>query len=249
MAGRIMTRMTTDVDALSNLLQTGLINALVALFTFVGVGVALVVWNWKLGLVTLSVLVPLVVATVVYRRLSGRAYRRARERIAVVNANMPESLSGVRESQAFVREDRNEADFRTPGGPLPRRPARGPAAGGPVLPVRRDAVRRGRRRGARASDRCSSPSGSLTAGELVGLPALPRPVLRAHPAAVPDLRLLPAGRGVDAPDQRADGHPAAGRRRRPNARRPRAAQRVGCASRAVRFGYPAAGREEALRGR
>ncbi|HET6964695.1 MAG TPA: ABC transporter ATP-binding protein, partial [Acidimicrobiales bacterium] len=112
MAGRIMTRMTTDVDALSNLLNSGLINAIVSLFTIVGVGVAMLAWNVELGLVALSVVVPLAVATVAYRRLSGRAYARARERIAVVNANMQESLSGVRESQAFRREDRNRSEFR-----------------------------------------------------------------------------------------------------------------------------------------
>lgn len=112
MVGRILTRMTTDIDAFSNLLQTGLINALVALFTFSGVGVALVVWNWKLGLLTLSVMVPLIVATVIYRNLSGRAYRRARDRIAVVNADMAESVSGVREAQAFVRQGRNRSHFR-----------------------------------------------------------------------------------------------------------------------------------------
>jgi ATP-binding cassette subfamily B protein len=112
MGGRIMTRMTTDVDALSNLLQSGLINAIVALFTFVGVGIALVAWNWRLGLATLSVLLPLAAATIAYRQLSARAYAAARERIAVVNANMQESLSGVRESQAFVREGRNQREFR-----------------------------------------------------------------------------------------------------------------------------------------
>ena len=112
MGGRIMTRMTTDVDALSNLLNSGLINAIVSLFTIVGVGVAMLVWNAELGLVALSVVVPLAVATVAYRRLSGRAYARARERIAMVNANMQESLSGVRESQAFRREDRHSRDFR-----------------------------------------------------------------------------------------------------------------------------------------
>ena len=112
MGGRIMTRMTTDVDALSNLLQSGLINAIVALFTFAGVGIALVAWNWQLGLATLSVLLPLAAATIAYRQLSARAYATARERIAVVNANMQESLSGVRESQAFVREGRNQRDFR-----------------------------------------------------------------------------------------------------------------------------------------
>ena len=112
LGGRIMTRMTTDVDALSTLLQSGLINALVALFTFLGVGVALVIMNWVLGLVTLSVIIPLAVSTVAYRRLSTRAYHTARERIAVVNANLQESLSGVREAQAFVREGRNRQQFR-----------------------------------------------------------------------------------------------------------------------------------------
>ena len=112
MGGRIMTRMTTDVDALSNLLNSGLINAIVAAFTIVGVGAAMLLWNAELGLVALSVVLPLAAATVAYRRLSGRAYDRARERIAVVNANMQESLSGVRESQAFRREDRSRREFR-----------------------------------------------------------------------------------------------------------------------------------------
>ncbi|HWG73873.1 MAG TPA: ABC transporter ATP-binding protein [Acidimicrobiales bacterium] len=112
LSGRIMTRMTTDVDALSSLLQSGLINALVALFTFAGVGVALVAINWVLGLVTLSVVVPLAAATVAYRRLSARAYGTARERVAVVNANLQESLSGVRVAHAFAREGRNQRDFR-----------------------------------------------------------------------------------------------------------------------------------------
>ncbi len=112
LGGRIMTRMTTDVDALSSLLQSGLINALVALFTFAGVGVVLIAINWVLGLVTMSVVVPLAIATVAYRRLSSRAYRVARDRIGVVNANLQESLSGVRESQAFVREGCNQGDFR-----------------------------------------------------------------------------------------------------------------------------------------
>lgn len=112
MGGRIMTRMTTDVDALANLLQTGLISAIVALFTIAGVAIAMLVWNLELGLVALSVVLPLAAATVVYRRLSARAYARARERIAVVNASMQESLSGVRESQAFRREGRNQTDFR-----------------------------------------------------------------------------------------------------------------------------------------
>jgi ATP-binding cassette subfamily B protein len=112
MAGRVMTRMTADVDALANLLQNGLINAVVNLFTFAGVAMALSLMSLPLALTTLVVVVPLAVATVVFRRRSATAYDRARDRIAVVNADLQESLSGVRESQAFVRERRNQRHFR-----------------------------------------------------------------------------------------------------------------------------------------
>jgi ATP-binding cassette subfamily B protein len=111
MAGRVMTRMTTDIDSLSQLLQQGLITALVNLVSFVGVGIALTIMNPQLALVTAAVLPPLVVATVWFRRQSSKAYEAARERIAAVNANLQEGLSGVRVSQAFARERRNEQQF------------------------------------------------------------------------------------------------------------------------------------------
>ncbi|MDQ3980435.1 MAG: ABC transporter ATP-binding protein, partial [Actinomycetota bacterium] len=112
LAGRIMTRMTTDVEALSQLLQTGLVNAVVSLTTLAGVAVVLVVMDVELSLVTLAALVPLVVATIWFRRRSDQAYGTARERIATVNANLQESVSGVRVAQAYVRQDRNIDEFR-----------------------------------------------------------------------------------------------------------------------------------------
>lgn len=111
MGGRIMTRMTTDVDALSNLLQTGLINALVSILSFVGVGIALVVLSPRLTLFAFAVLPPLALATYWYERASSVAYSVARERIAEVNANLQEGLSGVRVTQAFRRQSKNSADF------------------------------------------------------------------------------------------------------------------------------------------
>ncbi len=112
MAGRIMTRMTTDVEALSTLLQNGLITGVVAVLTLLGVAVVLMVMNVELWLATCTVLVPLVAATIWFRRLSDRAYGTARERIATVNANLQESVSGVRVSQAYGRQERNIDDFR-----------------------------------------------------------------------------------------------------------------------------------------
>jgi ATP-binding cassette, subfamily B, bacterial len=110
--GRIMTRMTTDVEALSQLLQTGLVNAVVSLLTLGGVGVVLVAMNPDLALATLSTLAPLIAATLWFRRRSDRAYGTARDRVAVVNANLQESVSGVRVAQAYVREDVNIDGFR-----------------------------------------------------------------------------------------------------------------------------------------
>ncbi|HJZ37648.1 MAG TPA: ABC transporter ATP-binding protein [Solirubrobacterales bacterium] len=115
MAGRIMTRMTTDVDQFEALIENGLLSALVAFATFFGVGVALLILNFELGAATLSVIIPLAFATVVFRRRSGVLYDEARDRIAIVNADFQESLSGVREAQAFTHEEETGRHFRKLG--------------------------------------------------------------------------------------------------------------------------------------
>ncbi|MEU1849901.1 ABC transporter ATP-binding protein [Streptomyces sp. NPDC019990] len=104
LTGRIMTRMTTDVDALSTFLQTGLVTAFVSVVTFFGIMVALVVIDVQLALVVFATLPPLIVATFFFRRASVKAYELARERVSVVNADLQESVSGLRIVQAFRRE-------------------------------------------------------------------------------------------------------------------------------------------------
>ncbi|WEG07521.1 ABC transporter ATP-binding protein [Microbacterium horticulturae] len=115
MAGRIMTRMTTDIDQFESLLQNGLLGALVAGVTFVGVAVALVVVDAPLGLAVLTIIIPLALATVWFRRSAARLYDVARERIAIVNAAFQESLAGVRESQAFTHEQETMRTFHGHG--------------------------------------------------------------------------------------------------------------------------------------
>ncbi|MFG2536123.1 ABC transporter ATP-binding protein [Streptomyces sp. NPDC048511] len=110
-AGRIMTRMTTDVDALSNFLQTGLITAVVSLLTILGVLVALLVIDAQLAVVLLVALPVLLAATAVFRHHSVPAYREARERISAVNACLQENVTAIRVTQAFRREERNARDF------------------------------------------------------------------------------------------------------------------------------------------
>ncbi|MGW0658682.1 ABC transporter ATP-binding protein [Streptodolium elevatio] len=111
MSGRIMTRMTTDVDAASTFLQTGLVSAVVSLLTFFGIMAALLILDWELALVVMSVLPVLIAATVVFRKKSAAAYDDAREKVSAVNADLQENVAGMRTAQAFRREERNSARF------------------------------------------------------------------------------------------------------------------------------------------
>nr|WP_223185954.1 ABC transporter ATP-binding protein [Streptomyces sp. CBMA152] len=120
LTGRIMTRMTTDVDALATFLQTGLVTAFVSVVTFFGIMLALLVIDLQLALVVFATLPLLIVGTYFFRKQSVKAYELARERVAVVNADLQESVSGLRIVQAFGRErDGGErfaarsADYRT----------------------------------------------------------------------------------------------------------------------------------------
>ncbi|OIJ98651.1 ABC transporter ATP-binding protein [Streptomyces sp. MUSC 14] len=111
LTGRIMTRMTTDVDALSTFLQTGLVTAFVSVVTFFGIMLVLLLIDVQLALVVFATLPPLIVATVFFRRASVKAYELARERVSVVNADLQESVAGLRIVQAFRRERDGGARF------------------------------------------------------------------------------------------------------------------------------------------
>jgi ATP-binding cassette, subfamily B, bacterial len=111
LTGRIMTRMTTDVDALSSFFQTGLITMVNSLLTFFVVLALMLVINLRLGLILCTVLPVLIAATVVFRRKSARAYTEARERVSVVNADLQENVAGLRVAQAYRREQVNSQRF------------------------------------------------------------------------------------------------------------------------------------------
>ena len=111
MAGRIMTRMTTDVDALSSFLQTGLVTSVVSLATFAGIAVVLVLMDAGLALIAFLALPFVAVATVIFRRFSTRAYTDAREKVSIVNADLQENVAGLRVSQALGRQQANADGF------------------------------------------------------------------------------------------------------------------------------------------
>src|SRR6202522_1823000 len=111
MSGRIMTRMTTDVDAMDTFLQTGLITMVNAVLTFVGVLIALLYINLRLGLTLLAIIPVLVAATLVFKAKSRAAYADAREKVSIVNADLQENVAGLRTAQAYRREGRNQEHF------------------------------------------------------------------------------------------------------------------------------------------
>jgi ATP-binding cassette subfamily B protein len=111
MSGRIMTRMTTDIDAFSTFLQTGLTTALISVLTCAGITVALLVLNLRLALVVLATLPVMLVATLIFRAKSTRAYNEAREKVGIVNADLQENVAGMRVTQAYRRERHNQARF------------------------------------------------------------------------------------------------------------------------------------------
>jgi ATP-binding cassette, subfamily B, bacterial len=111
LTGRIMTRMTTDVDALSSFFQTGLITMVNSLLTFVVVLALMLSINLRLGLILCTVLPILIAATIVFRRKSSQAYTEAREKVSAVNADLQENVAGLRVAQAYRREQVNSGRF------------------------------------------------------------------------------------------------------------------------------------------
>jgi len=111
--GRIMTRMTTDVEAFAQLMQQGLLTGMVSVLTCAGVMVALIALQARLASAFEATLPLLIFATVAFFRWSTEAYLRARERIGAVNSDMQETLTGVRVTQALVREERSHRYFTT----------------------------------------------------------------------------------------------------------------------------------------
>lgn len=109
--GRVMSRVTSDVTSMQELMTSGF---LTILGDIVGIGLSvafLVYFDWQLALVTFTVVPVLVVTMAVWQNYSRQAFIRVRQAIAVVNANLQENVSGVRVIQSLSREDENAKRF------------------------------------------------------------------------------------------------------------------------------------------
>jgi ATP-binding cassette, subfamily B, bacterial len=110
-SGRVISRQTSDVDAIYEMLETGFDGLVTALLTLVGTAVLLLVLDVKLGLVALLCFPFLLWLTNWFRKASGKAYRKTREKVALVIVHFVESMGGIRAVQAFRRESRNQEIF------------------------------------------------------------------------------------------------------------------------------------------
>jgi ATP-binding cassette, subfamily B, bacterial len=115
-SGRIISRLTSDIDALNELLATGLTSVITSVISVVAITVILLRLDLRLGLVTL-VAMPLVLAlTYWFRSNSARSYRAVRRAIVLVIVHYVESLGGIRAVHAFRREPRNQEIFEDVNG-------------------------------------------------------------------------------------------------------------------------------------
>jgi ABC-type multidrug transport system fused ATPase/permease subunit len=110
-SGRVISRQTSDIEAISDLFEEGLDSLITAVLTLVLVGTGMLLLDWQLGLVVLAGFIPLTWLTVWFRRRSAGAYRRTRETIALVIVHFVETFGGIRAVQAFRRENRNAEIF------------------------------------------------------------------------------------------------------------------------------------------
>lgn len=116
-AGRLMSRMTSDIESLTQLFHEGLIQMVVQGLTLLFVTIILFTYNPRLALITLLVIVPvMVVMTWWFRGASDRGYSLVRDRIADVLAHLQESLSGVRIVAAHNRQRHNIVEHRNTAG-------------------------------------------------------------------------------------------------------------------------------------
>lgn len=113
LSGRIMTRMTTDIDTLSSFLQTGLAQAIVSVGTLIGVAAMLVATDGSLALIALYAVPVIALITVVFRHYSKRFHAAARAQISAVNGEFAELIGGIRISQMHRMESSAEAHFES----------------------------------------------------------------------------------------------------------------------------------------
>jgi len=109
--GRLMTRVTTDVDALNEMFTAGFVAIFGDIFVLIGIIGVLFWMNWRLALVLFSITPFIVLVSIWFRQGARKTYRQVRARIAAINAFLQEHISGISTVQLFNRETKEEEKF------------------------------------------------------------------------------------------------------------------------------------------
>jgi ATP-binding cassette subfamily B multidrug efflux pump len=109
--GRLITRVVTDVDVLNELFSSGLVSVFGDVFTLLGIIVAMLLLDWRMALMTMTVLPFIALATAVFRSKARDSYRRVRIAIAKINAFLNEHITGMSVVQLYNRERKSAARF------------------------------------------------------------------------------------------------------------------------------------------
>ncbi len=109
--GRLVTRTTNDINALSETFSSVIINFFKQFFFIIGIVIVMLVMNWRLALIGFSVIPLLILLTVFMRTALRKTYRMVRVKLARINATLSEHISGIRVTQLFRRERQNSKLF------------------------------------------------------------------------------------------------------------------------------------------
>jgi len=103
-SGRVISRLTNDIDRMSELMSGGMISAFAQIFIIVAIGFVIFTVDFTLSLITLTVIPLLLITTIYFRKKLRDAYRRTRKTISNVTSNLAESISGAKVTKSFARE-------------------------------------------------------------------------------------------------------------------------------------------------
>jgi ATP-binding cassette subfamily B protein len=109
--GRLLTRVTTDVDVLNEMFSAGLVSVFGDILILAGISIALVVMDWRLGLIVLAIVPFIAVTTAVFRYRARDGYRRVRTAVAKINAFLQEHITGMSVVQLYNREAKSARAF------------------------------------------------------------------------------------------------------------------------------------------
>jgi ATP-binding cassette subfamily B multidrug efflux pump len=110
--GRLVTRLTNDIEVLNEMFSSGIVMVFADVFTIGGILFFMFSQSWQLTLISLSVIIPLIYATIIFRKKVRSAYRDVRTLVAKMNSFLQEHISGILVVKIFNKEEKTYEEFK-----------------------------------------------------------------------------------------------------------------------------------------